>query len=92
MRSYFHFFKYSQVSESACTSTAILGGVKNNFNVIGLTGNVARSQCNYTDDEIVYSFTKWAQDAGMATGIVTTARITDSSPAGEIFSKLFLKG
>ena len=60
----------------------MLGGVKNSYNAIGVSGSVTSNQCNFNDDEIVYSFTKWAQDAGMATGVVSTARITHATPAG----------
>ncbi|KAG5683693.1 hypothetical protein PVAND_012959 [Polypedilum vanderplanki] len=71
-----------QVSDSACTATAFLSGVKNNYRSLGLTANVLSNQCNFNDSDITYSMLKWAQDAGKATGIVTTTRITHATPAG----------
>jgi alkaline phosphatase len=35
-----------QVPESAQTATAILGGVKTNFNIVGLRDSVARADCH----------------------------------------------
>lgn len=59
--------------------------MKNNYGSIGVTANVSRTQCNFSDDDIAYSITKWAQDAGKATGVVTTTRITHATPAGKKF-------
>jgi len=41
-----------------------------------VSANVPRANCDFEDEDITYSIAKWAQDAGMATGIVTTTRIT----------------
>jgi alkaline phosphatase len=65
-----------QVPDSACTATAFLAGVKNNRGVLGLTANVSSGACTYNDEDMVYGLVKWAQDAGKATGIVTTTRVT----------------
>lgn len=111
------------MGESACTSTAYLGGVKANAGTLGVTAAVPRGDCdlstdsryttkrtnkyyNYCQGRLVYPlFTfqsyciittifpslnryhvdtvlTWAQDAGKATGLVTTTRITHASPAG----------
>jgi alkaline phosphatase len=70
-----------QVPDSACTATALLTGIKNNYNGIGVTANVLRGQCTFTDNDIVHSIAKWAQDAHKATGVVTTTRITHATPA-----------
>lgn len=74
----------SQVADSACSSTAYLGGVKANKGTIGVTAAVRQKDCaaalNRTNH--VYSIGKWAQDAGKATGVVTTTRVTHASPAG----------
>lgn len=72
-----------QVPDSACTATAILSGVKNNFNVISMTGDVAVRNCSAQKDESnnIDSILKYAQDAGKATGIVTNTRITHATPA-----------
>lgn len=71
-----------QVADSACTATAYLSGVKNNYGTINVNANVERSQCEASEDDFVYSIAKWAQEASKATGIVTTTRITHASPAG----------
>jgi hypothetical protein len=78
-----------QVPDSACTATAMLSGIKNNYRGIGVTANVSSSQCNFSDEDVAYSIVKWAQDAGKATGIVTNTRITHATPAGEF--KMIMK-
>lgn len=73
-----------KVPDSACTATAYLSGVKNNYGVIGLNGKVERKSCEGMEnsENHVESIAKWAQNAGKATGVVTTTRITHASPAG----------
>lgn len=72
-----------QVSDSACTATAILSGIKNNFNVLSLTGEVTVRNCTAQRDNKTHieSIFKYAQDYGKATGLVTTTRITHATPA-----------
>lgn len=70
-----------QVADSACTATAFLSGIKANYRGIGVTANVSSSDCNFSEEDKAYSILKWAQDAGKATGIVTTTRITHATPA-----------
>lgn len=70
-----------QVPDGASAATALLTGVKNNFGVIGLSPNVTRGQCTYSSSEVLHNIVKWAQDAGKATGIVTTASVTDATSA-----------
>lgn len=73
-----------KVPDSASTATAYLTGVKANYGTIGVNGQVTRKDCNAAMDVTKHttSIAKWAQDAGKATGIVTTTRITHASPAG----------
>lgn len=73
-----------QVADSACSSTAYLGGVKANYGTIGVTSSILRGNCTgmLSAENHVDTLLKWAQDAGKATGIVTTTRITHASPAG----------
>lgn len=61
----------SQTADSACAATACLTGVKTNYGSIGQSAQGTP----------VESIVQWAQRAGKATGIVTTARLTDASPA-----------
>ncbi|XP_023174585.2 alkaline phosphatase, tissue-nonspecific isozyme [Drosophila hydei] len=61
----------SQTADSACAATACLTGIKTNYGSIGQSAQGVK----------VESILNWAQDAGKATGIVTTTRLTDASPA-----------
>lgn len=70
-----------QVPDSASSSTALLTGIKTNFGVVGLSANVNSSQCTYASHDVAHSIIKWAQESGKSTGIVTTARVTDATPA-----------
>lgn len=73
-----------QVSDSASTATAYLGGVKANYGTVGVTAAVARYNCTAQLDPAnhVHSIAAWAQAAGKWTGLVTTSEVTDASPAG----------
>ncbi|CAH1725914.1 unnamed protein product [Aphis gossypii] len=74
----------SQVADSACSATAYLCGVKTNKGTIGVTSNVLLGDCpaSVIKEHRVTSIMQWAQWAGKATGIVTTTRVTNASPAG----------
>lgn len=61
----------NQVADSACGATACLTGVKTNYGSIGQSAQGAH----------VESILHWAQRSGKATGIVTTTRLTDATPA-----------
>lgn len=57
-------------------------GVKANEGTVGVSANVTQKDCDamlYKKNQ-VSSISKWAQDAGKATGIITTTRITHASP------------
>ncbi|XP_045126148.1 alkaline phosphatase-like isoform X1 [Portunus trituberculatus] len=72
-----------QVSDSASTATAYLGGVKTNYKTLGVDASAIYQKCHtVTEDNKVYSIVKWAQDAGKKTGVVTSTRITHATPAG----------
>ncbi|KXJ70903.1 hypothetical protein RP20_CCG022131 [Aedes albopictus] len=72
-----------QVADSACTATAYLSGVKTNYGMINVGPHVPRYNCAYNRTESEFlGLLKWAQDSGMATGVVTNARITHATPAG----------
>lgn len=55
-----------QVPDSACTATAFLSGIKNNYGTLGVTANVPLRNCTAQQDETthVHSIFKWAQDKG----------------------------
>uniref|UniRef100_A0A1B6MFZ1 alkaline phosphatase n=1 Tax=Graphocephala atropunctata TaxID=36148 RepID=A0A1B6MFZ1_9HEMI len=73
-----------QVADSACSSTAYLGGVKANYGTLGVTASVPRGNCSLSQDPRYHVDTvlDWAQAAGKGTGLVTTTAITHASPAG----------
>lgn len=72
------------MADSACSATAYLGGVKANSATIGVTARVKLDDCIASTNPAnhVSSILSWSQNAGKATGIVTTTRITHASPAG----------
>ncbi|XP_014236948.1 alkaline phosphatase, tissue-nonspecific isozyme [Trichogramma pretiosum] len=71
-----------QAPDSASTATALFGGVKTNYNLIGVDGNVKLDDCNASlvADNRVDSIISWAQAAGKSTGFVTTTRVTHATP------------
>ncbi|CRK87690.1 CLUMA_CG001481, isoform A [Clunio marinus] len=71
----------AQVPDSACTATAYLSGVKTNYNSVGVNANVVNRQCLVHKEDHVDSIISWAQKSNLATGIVTTTRITHATPA-----------
>ncbi|XP_020284141.1 alkaline phosphatase [Pseudomyrmex gracilis] len=72
-----------QVPDSASTATALFGGVKTNYEVVGVDANVELGDCEASLNAKyhVNSFLAWAQAAGKATGFVTTTRVTHATPA-----------
>ncbi|GJQ80047.1 hypothetical protein Trydic_g19335 [Trypoxylus dichotomus] len=74
----------TMIPESACTATAFLCGIKGNYGTVGVNGFVKRFDCNESKktNNRIDSIAGWAQAAGKRTGFVTTATVTDASPAG----------
>lgn len=70
-----------QTPDSAGTATAILSGVKTKAGVIGLSEEARRADCGSATGQELTTIVDLAEDAGLATGIVTTARITHATPA-----------
>ncbi|XP_077552600.1 alkaline phosphatase, tissue-nonspecific isozyme-like [Haemaphysalis longicornis] len=71
-----------QTSDSANTATAYLCGVKANFRTLGVDYRVKGGSCHNDSSAYLTSIMQWAQDAGMWTGIVTTAKVTHATPGG----------
>lgn len=70
----------SQTPDSAGTMTAVATGVKSHMGAIGVSaGN--RYDCADSLQRHALSWLRLADDAGLATGIVTTARLTHATPA-----------
>jgi alkaline phosphatase len=72
----------AQVPDSAGTITAITTGQKTRIGVLGVNASVARDDCAAALDNTLPTLAELAEQAGMATGIVSTARITHATPAG----------
>lgn len=70
----------SQTPDSAGTMTAITTGVKSHMGAIGVSSG-HRSDCADSLNKGLLSWLQLADSAGMATGIVTTTRLTHATPA-----------
>ncbi len=71
----------AQVADSAGTATAMLSGVKTKIGVVGLNDAVVPERCTAMDAAYVPTLLELAEAAGLATGIVTTTRLTHATPA-----------
>lgn len=71
----------SQVPDSAATGTAMTAGLKIRNGVIGLDSAVMRGDCAGAKGKEVRTVFEMAEEAGKATGVVTTTRITHATPA-----------
>ncbi|MEN1939771.1 alkaline phosphatase [Luteimonas sp. MJ246] len=70
----------AQTPDSAGTMTAMASGVKSHIGAIGVSAG-AMDDCAESRGKRVQSWLALAADAGVATGIVTTARLTHATPA-----------
>lgn len=70
----------SQTPDSAGTMTAIATGVKSHMGAIGVSAG-PRNDCEGSLGKQLLSWLRLADDAGMSTGIVTTAKLTHATPA-----------
>ncbi len=70
-----------QVPDSAPTATAIMAGVKTRNGMIGVGPETVLNDCSSALTHPVPSLIAIAQQAGLATGIVTTTGITHATPA-----------
>lgn len=71
----------SQVSDSASTATAMLAGVKSRSRTLGVTQNAAYSNCATLAGNGTDTLFELAENAGLSTGLVSTARLTHATPA-----------
>ncbi len=71
----------AQTPDSAGTMTAIITGVKTNAGVISVSEATRLGDCESSQKQELGSALELAELAGMATGIVTTTRITHATPA-----------
>lgn len=70
-----------QTSDSAGTATAMMAGIKTRAGVIGVNQHADRSNCQSSLGTEVPSLMQQAAERGLATGFVTTTRITHATPA-----------
>jgi alkaline phosphatase len=70
-----------QTPDSAPTMTAMVAGIKTNQGVIGVTQYARYNDCASASGQGVASILEIAEALGLATGIVSTARITHATPA-----------
>ena len=72
----------AQVPDSAGSITAITTGEKTRIGVLGVNGSVERDDCAAALANTLPTLAEVAEQKGMSTGIVSTARITHATPAG----------
>lgn len=70
-----------QVADSAGTATAMLTGTKTKSGVINIGPAAPRQDCQVSLENQLPSLAQQAASAGLATGVVTTTRITHATPA-----------
>lgn len=70
-----------QTPDSAPTMTAMVSGIKTKQGVLGVSQNVTYNNCASARGKAVSTYLEVAEALGMATGIVSTARITHATPA-----------
>lgn len=72
-----------QTSDSAPTATAMVAGIKTNDGAISVDQGIARQEpsAEVTAAHSVKTILERAEERGMSTGIVSTARVTHATPA-----------
>ncbi len=70
----------AQVPDSAGTMSAMMTGEKTRIGVFGVRASVERSDCAGALKAELPTLLEQAEDAGLATGVVTTTRITHATP------------
>ncbi|NIB39679.1 alkaline phosphatase [Pseudomaricurvus alkylphenolicus] len=71
----------AQTPDSAGTATAMLTGVKTRAGVLSVDDSLKRGDCSAIKQASLTTAIELAEEIGMATGIVSTARITHATPA-----------
>ncbi|PID66891.1 MAG: alkaline phosphatase [Gammaproteobacteria bacterium] len=70
----------AQVPDSAGTATAMVSGIKTDEGVLGVNENVEKGKCETLKGNEVVTILELAENNGLATGIVSTARVTHATP------------
>ena len=71
----------SQTPDSAGTMTAMIAGAKTRIGMLGVGQAAARGDCAASKSQWLASALELAEVAGLATGVVTTTRLTHATPA-----------
>ncbi|MBI1394230.1 MAG: alkaline phosphatase [Alphaproteobacteria bacterium] len=71
----------AQTPDSAGTMSAIVTGVKTKIGVISMTDAVAPGNCAASKGADAATLVELAEQAGLATGVISTARLTHATPA-----------
>ncbi|PNF19205.1 hypothetical protein B7P43_G09519 [Cryptotermes secundus] len=71
----------AQIGESSACATALLCGVKANYETVGIDSEGRLNNCHSSLSSRVPSLFNWAQEQGKATGLVSNARLTHATPA-----------
>jgi alkaline phosphatase len=69
------------VADSAATATALVSGVKTGARLIGVTSDAAFGNCASVAGREATTLFELAEAAGLATGLVSTTRLTHATPA-----------
>lgn len=70
-----------QVADSAATATAMVTGLKTNSRTLGVGPDAVVGNCATTDGNRTDSLFDLAERQGLATGVISTARLTHATPA-----------
>jgi len=70
-----------QTADSAPTMSAMMTGIKTNQGVLAVTQNARYNDCASARGQGVATLLEMSEAMGLATGVVTTARLTHATPA-----------
>lgn len=70
-----------QTPDSAGTMSAMMTGIKTGFSLISVNQNTRLGDCASSQGNEVPTLLQQAQQQGLATGVVSTARLTHATPA-----------
>jgi alkaline phosphatase len=71
----------AQVSDSAPTAVAMTTGAKTKNDIISLNQDATLEDCEDSKDKHLTTLWEMAEQAGLATGVITTARLTHATPS-----------
>lgn len=71
----------AQTPDSAGTMSAIMTGIKTRYSTVSVTQRALRGDCASAKGNAAMTALELASAAGLATGVVTTTRITHATPA-----------